>query len=157
MLGGRSIDDWKLDRVLESAFRELGIEDSESGETIQAITALAGGNPWPLPEFPPPERASLLASMIFAGPDFRNALQVNSYQGVEYFNKEAFERMMWRLLATAAVDLTAASEAPLGQVADALVAAHKIVLILLRAESESGYRVESLLEILKRIPRGHLR
>ena len=144
-----TIDDWKLDRVLESAFRELGIEDAESGETVQAITALAGGNPWPLPGFPPAERARLLASMIFDGPDFRNALQVNSYQGVEYFNKEAFERMMWRLLATAAVDLTAASEAPPGQVADALVAAHKTVLILLCAESESGYRVGNLLEILR--------
>lgn len=52
------------------------------------------GDPWPLTEFPPAERARLLATVLLAGPDFTHGLRVNPYQGVEYFNKEAFERMM---------------------------------------------------------------
>jgi glycosidase len=146
--GSLPIEDWMLDRTVESAYREMGIAEPETREMVSTIKGLAVHPAWPPPEFKSRERARRLAAALFAEAHFRDALGVNTYQGVEYFNKEALERMLWRLLAATAVDMSAAADTSAGNTADALVSAFEVIAALRDAAAESGFRVDDLKRIL---------
>jgi hypothetical protein len=73
---------------------------------------------------------------------------------VLWFNKEAFERMLWWMLSLAVVEETRAAlrlgpERPAVEVAQAIVAHYDIVKKLQQAEKKSGYQVEKLVEAAK--------
>ena len=95
------------------------------------------------------KRAAALAAAIFADDAAKQALGVNEYQGVVYFGKEAFERMLWDLFAVAAIGLTAdpAAEPAMGD-RRRIVSAFGVVGKAPAAAQESGYRVAALLKSL---------
>jgi glycosidase len=90
------------------------------------------------------ERAARLAEALFADADAQQLLQVNEYQGVVYFNQEAFDRLLWWLLAVAVIDVTANPDAVADDVPAAIVAAYEVIEALQDAEAVSGYQVEKL-------------
>jgi hypothetical protein len=72
-------------------------------------------------------------------------LQVNRYQGVLWFNKEAFERLLWWMLLLAAVAMDVEPLRPNAQ--EEFRMACDVVGVLQEAARESGYQVEALLEL----------
>jgi len=90
------------------------------------------------------KRAYLLAEALFGDADVRQVLKVNEYQGAVYFNKEAFESLLWHLAAVAAIDATADPARPAGDVPGAIRSAFEVIQTLCKAEAQSGYQVEKL-------------
>jgi len=70
----------------------------------------------------------------------RQFLQVNRYHGVLWFNKEAFEELLWWLWLVAVVQIGADP-----QRADEMLACSEIIKQLCQAAEKSGYQVEKLL------------
>jgi hypothetical protein len=77
-------------------------------------------------------------------------LQVNRYRGVLWFNKEAFEQLLWWMLVVAVVTISADPLRSTAEVSQEIVTAYDIVRKLQQAEEESGYQVEKLLEAARR-------
>ena len=82
--------------------------------------------------------------------EIQQFLQVNRYRGVLWFNKEAFEQLLWWMLLVAVVTISADPLRSAAEVSHEIVTAYDIVRRLQRAEEESGYQVEKLLEAAKR-------
>ena len=130
-----------LRRVLVEALRDAGMAAGEVEPAAAEIFALANLDDWAKRKGTIKKRAAALAAAILADDIAKRALGVNEYQGVVYFSKEAFERMLWDLFAVAAIGLTADPAA--------IVSAFGVVGRLLAAAQESGYRVDSLLKALE--------
>jgi hypothetical protein len=79
--------------------------------------------------------------------DVRRILQVNRYQGVLWFNKEAFERLLWWMLLLAAVAMDVEPLRP--QAEEEFGMAYDVVGVLQEAARESGYQVEALLDLVE--------
>jgi hypothetical protein len=73
-------------------------------------------------------------------------LGVNRYQGVLWFDKQAFERLSWWLLLLAAIGISADAEASATPVAERIAACYRTIQRLREAAGTSGYQVEKLLE-----------
>jgi len=63
---------------------------------------------------------------------------------VVYYNKEAFEKLLWWLMAAAVIELTSDPVAEPEAVSDAIVAAYALIKALRDAEERSAYQVEKL-------------
>ena len=85
-----------------------------------------------------------MAEALLDDDEIRQILKVNEYQGIVYFNKEAFERTLWRLMAVAVIDLTADPAMPAGDVPDAIVETFETIQALYEAEMRSAYQLEKL-------------
>jgi hypothetical protein len=73
-------------------------------------------------------------------------LQVNRYQDVLWFNHEAFEKLLWWMLVTATVTISANPELSPDEVAEQVRGRYDVVRRLQEAEEASEYRVERLLD-----------
>ncbi len=78
---------------------------------------------------------------------------VNRYQDVLWFNQESFEQLLWWLFASSVIDLTArqaaipaAEDEQTSLVAQSIVEHYDLIKRLQKAEHESHYQVEKLLE-----------
>ena len=77
--------------------------------------------------------------------EVQQLLQVNRYQGVLWFKREAFEQTLWWLLVVAAVRIVALQ--PPIEAERQILTCYKVIQQLRQAEEESGYRVEELLRL----------
>ena len=72
---------------------------------------------------------------------------MNRYQDVLWFNKEAFDQLLWWLLLVAEVN--AAARRPPAEAGEQIHACYGVVRQLRQAEEESGYQVEELLTLVQ--------
>ncbi|MCX6560240.1 MAG: alpha-amylase family glycosyl hydrolase [Candidatus Aminicenantes bacterium] len=136
-IGPARAEAWGLDAVLADLLGDAAGDEFQARLAVHAIRALAKADGWFERQRTPDANARSLARLIGKDPDFRAALLVNDYQGVEYFHKESFERLMWWLLATS---LAGVSEEGAPQTSGPLGA-----IALLRAAGEiSGFRLDRL-------------
>jgi glycosidase len=143
-LGRRRIDDWRLDRILTGTLREMGIDEAATAQAATAIKALTSLQHWPRMDIAPKKRALHAAEALLGDDDARQLLQVNEYRGIVYFNKEAFAKLLWWLMAVAIVDLTADPAMPADDVPAAIVDAFEVIRVLSEAEARSGYQLDRL-------------
>jgi len=85
----------------------------------------------------------------FEDPNLSACLQVNSYQGILWFNREAFQRVKSWLVVTSLLDaITSASSEP--ALVERILAVHAVIKGINKAENQSDYQVKQLFEGLKR-------
>ncbi|NLZ26849.1 MAG: alpha-amylase, partial [Chloroflexi bacterium] len=76
-----------------------------------------------------------------ANPDFRQALVINHHEGVEWFNKEAFETMLWNLKMIPSMEILADKTSE-EEKAQCLLKLNVLIASFRKAERESGYLVD---------------
>ena len=140
------IDEWRLGRIINAALREMGAEEQAAGQAANLIKYLTSYQDWfRSPELRQPRG---LALALLGDREIQGALQVNRYQNILYFDKVAFERLLWWLLRAALVALRADPSTSQDE-ADALLAeCHATVAALQQAAAEAGYQVERLRQAL---------
>ncbi|MDO9125011.1 MAG: hypothetical protein Q7V12_11425, partial [Deltaproteobacteria bacterium] len=75
-------------------------------------------------------------------------LSVNRYDDILWFNREAFEEMLWWLMLTAALEVSFDPLRPAKEVVRGLEKCWSVIQKLQEAEMESEYQVEKLLEVV---------
>ncbi|MCK4316311.1 MAG: hypothetical protein KAX24_11120, partial [Anaerolineae bacterium] len=105
---------------------------------------------WFETEAPKKKQAYRVLESWLKDDEMQQFLQVNRYRGVLWFNKEAFEQLLWWMLLVAVVTISADPLRSTAEVSQEIVTAYDIVRKLQQAEEESGYQVEKLLEAAKR-------
>jgi hypothetical protein len=75
---------------------------------------------------------------------------VNQYNDIGWFNKEAFEEMLWWLMMVAALTIGSDPLRPVNAVVEELQGCYSMIQTWQKAEEKSEYQVEKLLELLKK-------
>ncbi len=143
------MDEWLLGKITARVLRDLGLSDEVAWRRVTLIKLLITHQRWF--ETPAPgkkQAAQVLESWLKDG-ETQQFLQVNRYQGVLWFNREAFEQLLWWMLTLAAVAISADPLRPAAKVAKEIAADYNLVQELHRAEQKSQYQVEKLLAALR--------
>ncbi|MEP7189633.1 MAG: hypothetical protein ABI901_10630, partial [Roseiflexaceae bacterium] len=98
-------------------------------------------------ETPELEHAYQLLEALLSDTEVQQLLRVNRYQDVLWFDKHAFERLLWWMLAVAVVSLSADAETAATDAVSTIGAADRTITQLRAAAEAAGYQVEKLLAI----------
>ena len=147
-------DDLLLGKIIASALRDLGSDEGAAWHAVKTIEVLTTHQRWFEMQTPKTKRAHHVLNEWLRDDDVQQFLQVNRHRGVLWFNREAFDQLLWWMLlvATTAISsdpLRPTDEAPPAgaeAVAQEIVACYDVVRRLQRAEEKSEYQVEKLLE-----------
>jgi hypothetical protein len=137
-------DEWLLGKITASALDDLALDEGSAWWTVSTIKILTAHQRWFEIDRSDGNRAYQVLHAWLEDDEVQRYLRVNRYQDVLWFNAEAFEQLLWWMTLIAAVAVSADGSAE--EAAETIVACHELVKELQRAEEESEYRVESLLE-----------
>jgi hypothetical protein len=140
------IDEWLLGRILASSMIDLGLSESESWNSVGLIKMLIGVQDWHQIEAPKRKRAYFTLEKLLEDEYVQGYLQINRYQGVLWFNKEAFEQLLAWMMRIAAINELVNSDFSADEVHEQIANHYRVIRKLKKAEASSDYQVEKLLE-----------
>ncbi|MCB1054989.1 MAG: alpha-amylase, partial [Acidobacteria bacterium] len=136
------VEVWMLDHVVEEALVELGRDSRSARREAAAVRLFIGFQEWYRHVEADDTAGSLLASWLLDD-EVEAFLGVHEHGDVRWYRQEAFRLLLWWLEAVAEIGVGD------GEGADGAVeGARMVVEELAAAEEASGYRVDSLLEVL---------
>ncbi len=136
------IDEWLLGRMLGGALRDLGLDEGGSWRAVATIALLTTHQRW----FTAAESPHQVLTRWLEDHEVQRFLRINRHQGVLWFNKESFERLLWWMQAIAAIALSADPALSSEEVAREMLACSRILAQLRHAEEDSDFQVERLLD-----------
>jgi hypothetical protein len=143
------VDEWLLAKVTAGALRDLGLDEAAAWRAMGQIKLFTSHQCWFATDVPDAQtRAHHVLAALLQDDEVQQFLQVNRYQGVLWFNKEAFEQLLWWLLLLAVVAIAADAARPAAETVQEIVASYQIVQQLRQAAEKSEYRVEKLLAVV---------
>jgi hypothetical protein len=157
-------DEWLLGKVIAGALQDLGLDVDSATRAVTTIKILTSHQRWfeehdvragpPANVLPEEERAHRVLESWLKDEAVRQFLKVHRYPptpvgGVLWFNKEAFDELLWWMLLLVVVVTSADPLRSKAEVVQEIEACHSVVRELQQAEEESGYQVEGLLEAAK--------
>jgi hypothetical protein len=142
------IDEWLLGRVLVSVLEGLGLEEAGAWQSVALIKVLTSHQRWFLTEASEtPLQAFAVLQELLKDDEVQQFLRINRYQGVLWFNKEAFEGLLRGLLLTATISTVAHS--PPSEAAPDVLVCYEVIQRLRQAGHQCGYQVEELLVMVQ--------
>jgi len=151
------IDEWVLGKIIAGVLvQALGMNEATAWQAVTVIKILTTHQGWYRdadgtdPTSADKKLPSCLLQSLLEDGDVQQFLQVNRYQGTLWFNKEAFDQLLWWLQLLAVVEISADRLRPPDSVAQEIKACGSILGDLQRAGDQSGYQVEKLLEVSRR-------
>lgn len=136
------LDEWRLAVTLEDTFRGLGYDDFQSARSVELVKLLTEHQNWfstlggqPL---------SKVLSTWLSDDAIRRFLGVNRYQEKLWFNKEAFEELVWWMMLLAVFEALIVPGAGASLLTERVLQGYQIAKRLLKAGKASGYLVERL-------------
>jgi len=141
------LDEWGIVRVVEETLLNLGMESGQARSGVTILKLLTGQQNWVMAL----EKVTPLGLIEcwLSNEEVRTFLQINRYRDTLWFNKEAFESMMWWMMTIALIRLIADPEKSLTEDLEILIQANELIQSILAAELDSDFQVEQLLAALK--------
>jgi hypothetical protein len=150
------MDEWMLNKIFVSTLNDLGLDDRSNWRAVTLVKLLTSHHAWWTRIAAAPNKKGrsteyLTLTSILSDSDALGYLGVNRYQDVLWFNKEAFEDLMWWLYIIAAVESSASehSDQPGDDTGKSILRCYNTISNILINAQASGYKVEKLLELLK--------
>ena len=152
------IDEWLLGKVLQNTLVDLDIDGYSAGKMIDLVCVLVAHHNWWQDLTPPKGKtktktahtAFRLLQTWLNDDDFQVYIGMNRYNEIVWFNKEAFEDIVWWLYVIAIVEIQAAAEQSkrksTARVAEQINACYAVIQALLAAEAQSEYQIDRLLK-----------
>ncbi|MBN1977175.1 MAG: alpha-amylase [Anaerolineae bacterium] len=140
------IDEWLLGQNIAGALRDSGLDESTAWHALEGVKLLTSHQRWFEIKTPKTRRAREVLRTWLDDQDVQRYLQTNRHAGVLWFNKEAFDQLLWLMLAVAAVTVSADPSKAADKVAAEIVACYDVIGALQQAEEKSDYQIEKLLK-----------
>jgi glycosidase len=144
------IDEWRYGKTIFSVLSNLGLEEATSWNSLTAIKLLTGHQRWFEVEPSDEEPSYTILESLLKDGEVRQFLGVNRYNDIWWFNKEAFEEMLWWLMMVAALTIASDPLRPVNDVVAELERCYSIMQTWQEAEEKSEYKIEKLLEKLRK-------
>jgi len=142
------IDEWRLGRTISDVLKDLGLNEATALRAVILVKLLTRYQRWFQARPSEQKQAYAILESMFKDGDVQQFLQMNQYNNIQWFNKEAFEEMLWWLMLTAAMEISSDLLRP-GNGMEELRRCYSMIQIWQEAEKESEYRSEKLLSIVK--------
>jgi hypothetical protein len=143
------IYEWQLDKTILNVLRESGLEETAAWKSLTVVRLLTRYQKWFEATSSDQKRPPAFLEFLFKDSEAQQFLGVNQYNNIWWFNKEAFEEMLWWLMMAAALTIGSDPLRPVNAVLEELAGCYSIILTWQKAEEQSEYKVEKLLELLK--------
>jgi glycosidase len=137
------IDEWLLGRILVGALQQFGLDETAARQGVTVVKLLTTHQRWFEIEAVEKVRAYQILESLLRDGDVQHFLQVNRYRDILWFNKEAYERLLWWLVVLAVI--AAGDTRPPAEALKQLLERYRVVQVLERAGQESECQVEKLL------------
>ncbi len=139
------LDEWLLKKLIRKAFRDLGLNDNETWRGTVLLSLLIKYQDWYSNRKSQKIRVADLLKDLFADDDVRNFLAVNVYQDALWFNKDAFDLLIWGFVATAYLSSIPETGYQMEQPYQICQQVWRDAVAIQKAEARSGYQVKKLL------------
>jgi hypothetical protein len=140
------IDEWLLGKLTAGALRDLLLDEDAAWWAVTTIKILTSHQRWfDVDGDGPADRVCQVLESWLQDDEVRHWLQVNRYKGVLWFNKEAFEQLLWWMMVLAIVTISADPLLSAAEIDEGIAACYDLVTQLEQAKDESGYQIEGLL------------
>lgn len=155
------LDEWLLGKLIAAALQGLALSEQEAWHAVEAIKLMTMHQHWYsagagasrararlrgvcAPACAGRNRAALLLDAWFNDDATRKFLGVNLFDGILWFNKEAFASLLIWMDAAAVILQSADTPRKPKKIAAEIVAIHEVIQALRAAERKSKYQVERL-------------
>jgi glycosidase len=150
------MDEWVLNKILVSTLDDLGLDERSGWRAVTLVKLLTTHHAW--------WRVSLshkpgkggsgsyhLMSSLLSDSDALLYLGVNRYQDILWFNKEAFEDLLWWLFIIGIIEIVSTSrdDKDIDELRRLILTSHGEIEKLLSSAQASGYKLEKLLDLVK--------
>jgi hypothetical protein len=142
-------EEWGLDRMVSDVLKKLGSDETTTWRTIILIKLLTRHQRWFEAKPQAQMQAHVLFETLFQEDEVKQFLGVNQYQDIWWFNKEAFEEMLWWLMMVAALTIGSDPLRPVNTVVEELQGCYSMILKWQEAEKKSDYQLDKLLSELR--------
>jgi hypothetical protein len=143
------LDEWLLGKVQARAFQDLGLDEGQAWRQVGIIKLLVAHRDWYTIESTKKARLATVLKSWLNDLAVQTFVQVHRYDDVLWFNREAFEELIWWMFAAAVVEITAQPQAEESQIADDILTVYDPIKRLLALLADSEYQVEKLLELVQ--------
>jgi hypothetical protein len=141
------MDEWGINRQIQNLLEELGFDYHQAKSGVTILNLLIRQQDW-IADIEEISSVGLLERWLTQD-EVRSFLNINRYRGKLYFNKEAFESLMWWMLSIGVISIASDPEKSLAEFIERLIVAYDRITDLLSAEKESDYQLDILLGSLK--------
>ncbi len=143
------IDEWDLGKTIRAVLEALGLDDASARNSLAVIKLLTTYQRWCAMKGTGEKQTYTLLESLLKDHEVRQFLQVNQYDNIWWFNKEAFEEMLWWLMMVAGLTVGSDPLRPVKSLVEDLQECYAIVQTWQKAEEQSEYQVEKLLTGLR--------
>jgi len=141
------LDEWAISRICQQKLEELGLDSGQAASGVRILKLLVDQQNW-VKSISSETSASLFEGWL-SKEVVRSFLKINRYRGKLWFNKEAFESLMWWMTTIGLLQLIADPEESLASSIEKLFKGWELVKSILNAEAGSEYQLEKLVDGLK--------
>ena len=146
------IDEWMLGKIVVDALDGLGLEPNSISSFLALIKVLTSYADWYSSIEMGTTSLRVLLNNLFADDAAREFLLINRYKGVLWFNKEAFNELIWWMNITAVVNIirdenlwVVGDLMDSGEFLNRLERVYSVVKKLKEAARGSDFRVDTLM------------
>jgi glycosidase len=143
------IDEWLLGKIIIQALTASDIPPQEAYEAGQLLKILVAHQYWYL-DAPKKKKAVSLLSSWLEDPEIQNYLRFNRYEGVLWFNKEAFDKLTRSLLTVSLINIQVEPELSDKKKTKRSKRCYKIIHTMRKASEISGYQVGKLIDQIQK-------
>jgi glycosidase len=143
------MEEWRLGKTISDVLKELGLDESMAWRVLTLVKLLTSHQRWFEAKGPHQNRAYEILESLFKDTEIHQFLQANQYNDIWWFNKEAFEEMLWWLMMVAALAIGSDPLRPVKATVSELEKCYSTIQAWLQAEEKSEYQVEKLLSALQ--------
>jgi len=140
-------EEWGILRIVEETLIDLGFDQGQAQGGVKILKLLTSQQNW-MDQIGDKTPLGIM-QMWLSEEEVRGFLNVNRYKEKLWFNKEAFESMMWWMMTIALIQLIANPEKSLTEVIEVLFEGYESIQDIQTSGEESEYQVSRLLEGLK--------
>ncbi len=141
------IDEWLFGKILASAFQDFGMNENDAWDTVSLIKLLTTHQHWfNIKGNDNTKKADQVLEILLQDSDVQQFIQVNRYNDVLWFNKEAFDKLIWWLMQIAIVKHGKGILDAEPKTIDKLIDCYEIIQQILKIKQASGYQVHKLLK-----------
>ena len=133
--------------------RDLGLEETAVWSSLTVIKWLTGHQTWFEEKLSDQTQAYGVLESLFRDSEVQQFLQMNRHNDIWWYNKEAFEEMLWWLMLVAALTVGSDSLRSVNAVVEELQRCYAIIQTWQKAGEKSEYQVEKLLEWVRKYGR----
>ncbi len=143
------LDEWLLGKIVSQALVDLGLDESSAWRATNTTKLMVSHQDW-AQELTKPGRISRkraaynILQTWLKDSDVQRFIGVNRYQGMLWFNKEAFNEWLWWMYAISVIQAIT-TDVSGDQLSADIMARYDIIALLKKAEKESKYQLELLL------------